>query len=124
VHRVGDAPDYWMAARTPPVTPSGAPIASTTGITTVQQGLALVASGRHAMLACRPLAEHHSRTDLRFLRVRGLEASSQLGLLWRTDHTAPALLALARLLEESVRGGRDAQDDRGREHASALSVVR
>ncbi|MFD6095829.1 LysR family transcriptional regulator [Nocardiopsis flavescens] len=118
VHRIGDAPDYWMAARTPPVTPSGAPIVSTAGITTIQQGLALVASGRHAMLACRPLAEHHSRTDLRYLPVRGLEASSSLGLVWRTDHASPALLALARLLEESVRDGH------GRERDAALSAVR
>ncbi|MBE2997881.1 LysR family transcriptional regulator [Nocardiopsis sp. HNM0947] len=105
VHRVGDAPDYWMAARTPPVTPSGEPIVSTAGITTIQEGLSLVASGRHAMLACRPLAEHNSRTDLRYLPVRGLEASSRLGLFWRTDRTTPALRALARLLEESSRRG-------------------
>ncbi|WP_242907779.1 LysR family transcriptional regulator [Actinomadura terrae] len=103
LHRTGDAPGYWMAARTPPVTPSGTPILSTAGITTVQQGLALAASGRHAMLACRPLAEHHTRTDLRYLPVRGLEASSQLGLVWRTDHTTPALTALAELLEEASR---------------------
>ncbi|WP_250903487.1 LysR family transcriptional regulator [Actinomadura sp. NEAU-AAG7] len=101
LHRTGDAPDYWKAARTPPVTPSGAPILSTAGITTVQQGLALAASGRHAMLACRPLTEHHARTDLRYIPVRGLEATSQLGLVWRTDHTTPALNALAELLEEA-----------------------
>ncbi len=103
LHRTGDAPDYWKAARTPPVTPSGAPILSTAGITTVQQGLALAASGRHAMLACRPLTEHHARTDLRYIPVRGLEATSRLGLVWRTDHTTPALNALAELLEEAGR---------------------
>ena len=103
LHRTGDAPDYWMAARTPPVTPSGAPILSTTGITTVQQGMALVASGHHALLACRPLIEHHARTDLRHLPVRGLEATSRLGFVRRTDHTTPALLALAELLEQSSR---------------------
>lgn len=100
LHRIGDAPDYWKAARTPPATPAGVPILSTTGITTIQQGMALAASGRHALLACRPLAEHHARTDLRFVPVRGLEATSQLGLVWRTDRASPQLAALAELLED------------------------
>lgn len=101
LHRTGDAPDYWKAARTPPTTPSGVPIPSTAGITTIQQGIALAASGRHAMLACRPLTEHHARTDLRFLPVHGLERSSQLGLVWRTDRTSPPLTALAELLDQA-----------------------
>lgn len=101
LHRVGDAPDYWKAARTPVVTPAGVPILSTAGITTIQQGMALAASGSHAMLACRPLTEHQARTDLRFLPVRGLEKTSQLGLVWRADHTSPPLLALAELLQQA-----------------------
>lgn len=100
LHRTGDAPDYWKAARTPPATPGGLPILSTTGITTIQQGMTLAASGRHALLACRPLAQHHARTDLRFIPVHGLEATSQLGLIWHTDHTSPQLSALAQLLNE------------------------
>ncbi|APE35048.1 LysR family transcriptional regulator [Nocardia mangyaensis] len=99
LHRVGDAADYWKAARTPPVTPSGAPIPSTAGITTIQQGMALAAAGQHALLVCRPVLDHHVRTDLRFLPVRGLEGTSRLGLIWRTDRTSPALTALAGLLE-------------------------
>ncbi|MCP2163818.1 LysR family transcriptional regulator [Goodfellowiella coeruleoviolacea] len=101
LHRSGDAPGYWMSARTPPATPAGAPIRSTTGITTIQQGIALAASGRGAMLVCRPLADHHTRGDLRFLPVRGLENTSQLGLVWRTDRTSPALTALAGLLDRA-----------------------
>lgn len=110
LHRIGDAPDYWKAARTPPATPAGVPILSTTGITTIQQGMALAASGRHALLACRPLAEHHARTDLRFVPVRGLEATSQLGLVWRTDRSSPQLAALARLLDEGERAQHGASD--------------
>ncbi len=109
LHRIGDAPDYWKAARTPPVTPAGSPIPSTTGITTIQQGMALAASGRHALLVCRPLAEHHARTDLRFIPVRGLEATSRLGLVWRTDRTSPQLAALARLLAQGDTAGGDAE---------------
>ncbi|MFD5246878.1 LysR family transcriptional regulator [Amycolatopsis sp. NPDC058340] len=101
LHRAGDGPGYWKAARTPPATPSGTPIPSTAGITTVQQGMALAASGMHAMLVCRPLTEQHTRTDLRYVPVRGLEASSQLGLVWRTGHVNPPLTALAELLEQA-----------------------
>lgn len=99
LHRIGEAPDYWNAARTPPATPRGATIHSTTGITSIQEGLALAASGRQALLTCRPLAEHQSRTDLRFVPVRGLEGTSQLGLVWRGDCTSPQLTALAQLLD-------------------------
>lgn len=101
LHRIGDAPHYWKAARTPPATPAGVPILSTAGITSIQQGLALAASGEHAMLVCRPLVEHHARADLRALPVRGLEATSQLGLIGCSDHRTPALAALAELLEQA-----------------------
>lgn len=101
LHRLGTAPGYWKAAHTPPATPGGLPIASTTGITTIQQGLTFAASGRYALLICGPLAEHQARTDLCFLPVRGLEATSQLGLVWRTDRATPQLTALARLLERA-----------------------
>lgn len=100
LHRVGDAPDYWKSARTPPATPAGTPIRSTTGVTTIQQGMTLAASGRYALLACRPLAEHHARTDLRFIPVTGLEATSQLGLVWRADRGSPQLVALAQFLKD------------------------
>ncbi|MBP3979050.1 LysR family transcriptional regulator [Microbacterium sp. BLY] len=101
LHRIGDAPDYWKAARTPSATPLGTPILSTTGMTTIQQGTALAASGQYALLACRPLAEHHARADLRFIPVHGLEATSQLGLVWRSDRLSPELAALAQLLSQA-----------------------
>lgn len=97
----GDAPGYWLAARVPPTTPAGVPIRSGTSVNTVQEGLALVAAGAHAMLACRPLAEGITRGDLRCLPVDGLAGSSQLGLVWRTDAAAPQLTALAELLAEA-----------------------
>ncbi|MGW4828785.1 hypothetical protein ACWEOG_14480 [Amycolatopsis japonica] len=63
--------------------------------------MALAASGTHAMLVCRPLTEQHTRTDLRYVPVHGLEESSQLGLVWRTGHVSPSLTALAELLEQA-----------------------
>ncbi|WP_066933508.1 LysR family transcriptional regulator [Streptomyces sp. NBRC 110611] len=103
LHPTGDAPDYWMVARVPRATPAGAPIRSTRGISSVQEGLALVAADdHHAMLVCRPLAERVIRSDVRYLLVEGLDAPSQMGLIWRTDRTTPQLAMLARLLHEEV----------------------
>lgn len=101
LHRTGDAPSYWNAARTPAATPAGRAIASTMGISTIQQGLALAASGPFGMLVCQPVTVHNARSDLAFIRVSGLEASSQLGLLWRKEHSSPDLPVLAGLLEEA-----------------------
>ncbi len=101
---VGDAPDYWMAARVPPTTPSGRPIRSGTGINTIQEGLGLVAAGTHAMLVCRPMAQSISRADVRCLPISEWEEPSQLGLVRRTADTGPQLTALAGLLAE-VYGG-------------------
>ncbi|WP_062213549.1 LysR family transcriptional regulator [Streptomyces sp. NBRC 109706] len=103
LHPVGDAPDYWRVARVPRTTPAGAAIRSSTGISTVQEGLALVAAGEHAMLVCRPLAERATRGDVRYLPVDGLDEPSQLGLIWRTDRANTPLAALARLLDNAFR---------------------
>ncbi|APU13181.1 MULTISPECIES: LysR family transcriptional regulator [Actinoalloteichus] len=105
LYRRGDAPDYWLNARVPPATPAGMPIRSTTGIATIQEGLALVAGGDHAMLVCRPLAERTRREDVRYLPVDGLAEPSQLGLVWRTDRAAPQLTTLAGLLHDAFALG-------------------
>ncbi|PXA77082.1 LysR family transcriptional regulator [Auritidibacter sp. NML100628] len=105
LHREGDAPDYWKAARTPASTPEGRPILSTFGISSVQQGLTLTASGEYSMLVCRPLTEHNLRSDVSFVPVRGLEESSQLALVWRKDSGGPTLPALAGLLAEALMDG-------------------
>ncbi|MGW6460313.1 LysR family transcriptional regulator [Streptomyces sp. NPDC055078] len=106
LHPMGDAPDYWMAARVPRSTPAGAPIRSTMGMTTVQEGLALVASGGGAMLVCRPLTERATRGDVRYLEIDGLEEPSQLGLIWRTDRANRQLAALAQLLHQEFARAR------------------
>lgn len=102
LHRSGEAPDYWKAARTPAVTPGGRAIPSTTAMSSTQEGLALAASGEYAMLACRPLAEHMRRSDVSFIPVRGLEDTSQIALIWRRDNASPTLPALAELLDGRV----------------------
>lgn len=102
LHRIGDAPDYWKTARTPAVTPSGAPIMSSLGFTSLEQGLTLAATGGRALLVCRPVAARSLRGDLHFVPVHGLECTSQIGLIWRTDHTSPPLAALVELLEDET----------------------
>ncbi|GAA2919103.1 LysR family transcriptional regulator [Streptomyces thioluteus] len=102
----GDAPDYWTAAHAPHSTPSGAPIRSTRGITTVQEGLVLVAAGEHAMLVCRPLSERITRGDVRYLVIDGLDDPSRMALIWRTDRAIPQLTALAGLLHEEFSGAK------------------
>ncbi|MCB8913391.1 substrate-binding domain-containing protein [Rhodococcus rhodochrous] len=64
LHRIGDAPAYWKTARTPATTPSGAPITSSAGFTSLEQGLTLAATGDCAGLVCRPVAERSLRGDL------------------------------------------------------------
>ncbi|MEU5423292.1 LysR family transcriptional regulator [Streptomyces sp. NPDC020667] len=96
----GDAPDYWMAARVPRTTPAGAPIRSTTAISTIQEGLGLAAAGDYAMLICRPLAERVTRSDVRYVVIDGLDEPSQMGLIWHTDRTTPQLTMLAGFLRE------------------------
>ncbi|WP_336791168.1 LysR family transcriptional regulator [Gordonia malaquae] len=103
LHRDGDAPEHWKMVHTPIVTPNGLPIVSTTGVTSMQQGLVLAATGDHAMLVCRAYIEYNQRSDVRFIPVRGLEGTSRLGLLWRADAAAPQLAALAELLATTVR---------------------
>ncbi|MEU4805753.1 LysR family transcriptional regulator [Actinosynnema sp. NPDC023587] len=101
----GDAPGYWVDAQVPPSTPSGAALRSTTRVTTLEEGLALVAGSDHAMLVCRPFVERSNRRDVRHIPVAGLGGASQLGLIWRTDRTTPQLTALARLLDEEFTAG-------------------
>lgn len=104
VHRLGDAPTYWMAERTPAATPSGCPIASTAGMETIQQGMSRVAAGDHAMLLCRPMIEQLTRRDVRALPVVGMEGTSQIGLIHRSDRAGPELTTLTRLLNATLYG--------------------
>ncbi|MGV9314056.1 LysR family transcriptional regulator [Streptomyces sp. NPDC003691] len=111
LHPQGDAPGYWRAARVPPATPGGAPIRSTTGVTTVQEGLALVAAGDHGMLVCRPLTERSTRDDVRYIRIEGFDTTSQMALVRRRDQRSRHLATLAELLTEEF--AREAADRTG-----------
>lgn len=99
----GGAPDYWRRAQAPTQTPAGRPIASGPAVTTLQEGLSLVAAGRGAMLMCRATAEQHTgRRSLAFIPVAGLPPS-RLGLVWRRGSAPPAIRALGRAILETDR---------------------
>lgn len=96
----GGAPDYWHHVHTPRFTPLGRAVSSSVEVTTIQEGLAVAAGGRHAMLVCVPTAQRNRRTDLRYLPVDGLDEKSRLALIWRRERPGVALRRLAALLAE------------------------
>ncbi|MFD0361509.1 hypothetical protein ACFQZZ_08640 [Nocardia sp. GCM10030253] len=56
----GPAPQYWRRAMAPEVTPGGRAIPAGPAVGTREEGLALVAAGRGAMLLCNAAAEEHA----------------------------------------------------------------
>lgn len=103
VDLAGAAPRYWRRAQTPPRTPAGRPIPTGPSVTTLQEGLSLVAAGRGAMLLCRATAKQHAgRRSLAFVPVAGLPPST-LGLVWRRGLPPPAIHALGRAIVETDR---------------------
>ncbi|SCL71553.1 transcriptional regulator, LysR family [Micromonospora citrea] len=78
------APEYWRAEQAPAVTPDGRSIPPGPAVTTLQEGIALVAAGRGGMLVCRRTAGFQPRPDVAFVPVTGLPESA-LGLVVRAS---------------------------------------
>ncbi|MBL1067456.1 LysR family transcriptional regulator [Streptomyces sp. 7-21] len=92
------APGYWRQAQAPVA--AGGPCVST-----LQEGLSLVAAGRGAMLLCQPTAEYHRRRDVAFVPVTGVPDSA-LGLVWHRGHAPRALGEFAAAVAaETARSG-------------------
>jgi DNA-binding transcriptional LysR family regulator len=94
---VGPAPEYWRRAQAPRETPGGLPVPDGPAVRTIQEGLALVAADRGAMLLCRSTADYYGRRDVAFVRVAGLE-DSFLGLVWHRDHETARTRAFSEVL--------------------------
>ncbi|MEU4314031.1 LysR family transcriptional regulator [Nocardia sp. NPDC024068] len=109
----GSAPEYWRDVHFPRFTPLGRPITATVRVATLQEGMTLAATGRYAMLTCRPVADRNQRDDLRFLRVAGFDEESRMALIWRSAHRRPQLTKLAAMLGE-LPGAPQPQPDPGR----------
>ncbi|MBT2527166.1 LysR family transcriptional regulator [Streptomyces sp. ISL-99] len=82
------APAYWRDVHAPSAAPGPS-------VTTLQEGLTLVAAGRGGMLLCRPTAEYHGRRDVVFVPVEGLP-DSVLGVVWHRDGETERVRAFAR----------------------------
>ncbi|MFI2231770.1 LysR family transcriptional regulator [Nocardia testacea] len=124
----GPAPRYWRDVHFPRFTPLGKQIAGTVRVATLQEGMTLAATGRYAMLTCRPVAERNQRADLRYVRVTGFDEESRMALIWRSAQRPAHLTKLAALLgalpeiaestgqrarEQAGRPGGDTGDPRG-----------
>ncbi|WP_053161201.1 LysR family transcriptional regulator [Streptomyces caatingaensis] len=98
----GPAPAYWREAQSPSSTPAGRPIPPGPAVTTLQEGLTLTATGRAAMLLCRPTADYHGRHDIAHLPVSGLPPSA-LALTWPRNTETARLRAFADVLAEAAK---------------------
>ncbi|MHA6627435.1 LysR family transcriptional regulator [Pseudonocardia sichuanensis] len=97
----GPAGEYWRRAHAPLVTPGGRPIPDGPAVTTLQEGLWLIAAGRGGMLLCEPTAAYHRRADVVDIPVTGLPETA-LGLVWHRDHENARIRALSAVVAETV----------------------
>ncbi|MFC7307063.1 LysR family transcriptional regulator [Streptomyces monticola] len=93
----GSAPEYWRLAQAPHSTPGGLAVPPGPTVRTLQEGLALVAADRGAMLMCRPSAEYYRHRGVAFIPVAGLE-DSFLGLVWHRDRETARTRAFSQAL--------------------------
>ena len=93
----GPAPGYWRQAQAPTQTPAGTLIHRGPSVSTLQEGLSLIAADRGGMLLCRASADQNRRTDIVNIPITGVPESA-LGLIWRRGEETPALKAFAQYL--------------------------
>ncbi|WP_327350808.1 LysR family transcriptional regulator [Streptomyces sp. NBC_01304] len=93
----GAAPEYWRRAQAPRITPGGLAIPAGPTVSTLQEGLALVAAGRGAMLLCHPTADYYGRRAVTYVPVTGLD-DSYLGLVWHRDRESARIRAFSQAL--------------------------
>ncbi|MEW2353818.1 LysR family transcriptional regulator, partial [Spirillospora sp. NPDC029432] len=96
----GPAPEYWRRAQAPLATPNGAAIPRGPVVGTLQEGLAMVAAGRGALLLCRGTAAEQGRRGVAFVEVGGLPPSV-LGLVWHRDRENARTRAFAAALADA-----------------------
>ncbi|MGW7056193.1 LysR family transcriptional regulator [Streptomyces sp. NPDC054887] len=96
----GPAPEYWRRAQAPTLTPSGREVPTGPTVSTLQEGLALVAADRGAMLLCHPTGEYYNRRAITFVPITGLE-DSFLGLVWHHSHETARIRAFSQALAAS-----------------------
>lgn len=94
----GDVPEY---RRPPGRTPEGRPIPAGPGITSLQEGLMLVAAGKGALLTGAHTAAHQPRPGIVYLQI--LDAPPvRYGLTWRADEQSAAVEAFAARVSAAI----------------------
>lgn len=97
----GDVPDY---RRSPRRTPNGRPIATGPGITSLQEALMLIASGKGALLTGAHTAAHQPRPGIAYVPV--IDAPTvRYGLAWRADENTAAVEAFTKRLTADIEAG-------------------
>jgi DNA-binding transcriptional LysR family regulator len=95
------AGEYWRRAHAPTSTPGGRSIPRGPAVSTLQEGVWLIAAGRGGMLLCEPTAAYHRRRDVVAVPVAGL-AETALGLVWHGDHENARIRAFAEVVAATV----------------------
>jgi DNA-binding transcriptional LysR family regulator len=95
------AGEYWRRAHAPATTPGGRPIPTGPAVSTLQEGVWLIAANRGGMLLCEPTAAYHRRGDVVDVPVAGLPETA-LGLVWHRDHENTRIRAFAGVVAETV----------------------
>jgi DNA-binding transcriptional LysR family regulator len=95
------AGEYWRRAHAPATTPGGRPIPRGPAVSTLQEGVWLIAANRGGMLLCAPTATYHRRRDVVDLPVVGLPETA-LGLVWHQDHENVRIRAFAEVVALTV----------------------
>ena len=85
------AREYWRRAHAPAATPGGRPIPSGPAVSTLQEGVWLIAANRGGMLLCGPTAAYHRRRDVVDVPVSGLP---EMPLPWIRIQLVQAALTL------------------------------
>ncbi|AHH96056.1 LysR family transcriptional regulator [Kutzneria albida] len=102
----GPAPRYWRESMAPTSTPAGLPIPRGPRISTLQEGLSMIAADRGAMLFCAPTAAALWRRDLGVVPVTGLPEASR-ALIWHRDAETAAHRALAQVIVDHERASHE-----------------
>ncbi|MDJ0465472.1 LysR substrate-binding domain-containing protein [Streptomyces sp. H27-C3] len=79
---LGEVPSYWLDAHFPDHTPSGAPIRREQAFTHWQEALALVASGRGAVISAAQGAQYYDRPGVTYVPFDDAPPI-EYGLVWR-----------------------------------------
>ncbi|MEV4627301.1 LysR family transcriptional regulator [Micromonospora sp. NPDC049523] len=93
-------PDYWATVLAPTRTPSGRPIRRGPRVTTLEETMAVVASGDVICLVHGEATRHYRRPGIVFVPIRDAPTGSW-ALIWRLGGETPLVRAFAQAAKDS-----------------------